>query len=310
MIWVFVAINLAGARSGGGVQIVTTVLKLLPMFAIMLLAAWLLLTDPHEFTRQPPSTPLTFKDLLAASTVALFAMLGIESATIPAGRVRDPERTIPRATLAGTIVTAAIYVAVSATAILLLPQAQLAKSSAPFVDLLDRFLGHNNGRWLAAFVVVSGLGALNGWTLLVGELTRSMAAQGVLPRPFTRLNSRGAPTLALVVTAVLASALVLMNYSKSLVQGFTFLTLVVTAANLPLYLFCAFALVRRWLVSRNGPDIGSAGGRDVLVLGALGTVYSTFAIAGLGSEPFLWSLALGAIGLPVWWFMRRREAAV
>ena len=305
MIWLFVAINLRGARSGGGVQVVTTALKLLPMLAIISLAAWVLLTDPAEYTRHPPPNPITFADLLAASTISLFAMLGIESATIPAGRVRDPERTIPHSKMAGTLVTAVIYVLVSAAAILLIPQAQLAKSTAPFVDLLDRFLGQANGRWLAAFVVVSGLGALNGWTLLVGELTRSMALQGVLPRRLARLNARGAPGLALCITGVLGSALVLMNYSKSLVQGFTFLTLVVTAANLPLYLMSAVALVCVWQRNRT-TTVATTVSRDVLALGVLGTAYSIFAIAGLGGEPFLWSLVLGIAGFPIYFIMRRR----
>jgi len=232
-------------------------------------------------------------------------MLGVEAATIPAGRVRDPARTIPRATMAGTLLTAAIYVAVSTIAILLIPQQELAASTAPFVDLLNRYASHGNGQWLAAFVVVSGLGALNGWTLLVGELTRSMAVHDVLPAGFQKLNRHGAPALALVVTGLLASAMVLMNYSKSLVEGFTFLTLVVTAANLPLYLFCALALGLYW--SRR---TARAGSRDVLVLGVLGTAYSIFAFVGLGREPFLWSLALAAAGLPIYVLMRKRHAFI
>jgi APA family basic amino acid/polyamine antiporter len=302
ILWVFVVISLFGARTGGGVQVVTTALKLLPMAAIILLGLWILFSEPATYTRQVPATPLTLKDLMAASTIALFAMLGVECATIPAGSVKDPERTIPRATMAGTILTAAIYVAVSSVAILLLPQAQLAESTAPFADLLDRYTGQGNGRWLAAFVVVSGLGALNGWTLLAGELTRSMSQHGVLPARFASANSRGAPAFALIVIGVLASAMVLMNYSKSLVQGFTFLTLVVTAANLPLYLFCALALVRLWQ-TRARPVTG-----DVLVLGVLGMAYSIFAFVGLGREPFLWSLALAAAGLPIYAWMRRRGA--
>jgi len=239
---------------------------------------------------------------MAASTVALFAMLGIESAAVPAGRVRDPDRTIPRATMAGTLLTAAIYVVVSSMALLLIPQQQLAGSSAPFVDLLDGFTGMGNGRLLAIFVVVSGLGALNGWTLLVGELTATMARHGTLPRPLERLNARGAPAIALLVTGLFATAMVLMNYSKSLVEGFTFLTLVVTAANLPLYLFCAWALVVLW---RRGERRLPG---DLLVLGLLGTAYAVFAFIGLGREPFLWALALGAIGLPLYALMRKRRA--
>ena len=303
LIWLAVVVNNLGARMGGRVQVVTTAIKLLPMVVVILLGAWLLLTEPAAYTRNPPTTPLTLADLMAASTVALFAMLGIESAAVPAGRVRDPERTIPRATMVGTLATAAIYLAVSSMALLLLPQQELAESSAPFVDLLNRYMGAGNGQVLALFVVISGLGALNGWTLLVGELTATMASHGTLPIRLGQLNSRGAPGLALVVTGALATAMVLMNYSKSLVEGFTFLTLVVTAANLPLYLLCAFALAVLW---RRGARPAS---RDLLVLGLLGTAYSVFAFVGLGREPTLWSLALAGAGLPLYLLMRARRKA-
>jgi APA family basic amino acid/polyamine antiporter len=95
--------------------------------------------------------------------------------------------------------------------------------------------------------------------------------------------------------------MVLMNYSKTLVEGFTFLTLVVTAANLPLYLFCAVGLVVLW---RRGQRPASS---DMAVLGVLGTVYSIFAFVGLGREPFLWALALAAAGLPLYALMRVRR---
>jgi APA family basic amino acid/polyamine antiporter len=303
LLWSFVLVNLLGTRTGGEVQVATTVLKLLPMVFIILLGVWVLVQDPAAYTRHVPTTPVTLHDLMAASTVALFAMLGVESATVPAGRVQDPERTIPRATMAGTLVTAAVYIGVSTVALLLIPQQQLAQSTAPFVDLLDLYSGHGNGRLLAAFVVVSGLGALNGWTLLVGELTRSMSLHGVLPARLQALNRRGAPAFALVVTGMLASVMVLMNYSKSLVQGFTFLTQVVTAANLPLYLFCALALAT---LSRRH---ARAPARGVLVLGLVGTAYSIFAFIGLGREPFVWSLVLAAAGMPLYVWMRARKSA-
>ena len=301
LVWLFVGINLLGVRTGGRVQVLTTALKLLPMAVIILLGAWLLVSEPAVYSRNLPATPLTLADLMAASTIALFAMLGIESAAVPAGRVRDPERTIPRATMAGTLLTAAIYVFVSSIAMLLIPQQDLAQSSAPFAELLDRFVGVGNGRVLALFVVISGLGALNGWTLLVGELTATMARHGTLPVRLGRLNSRGAPAVALVLTGGFATAMVLMNYSKSLVEGFTFLTLVVTAANLPLYLCCALALAVLWR-RRARPK-----SPDLLVLGLLGTAYSIFAFIGLGREPFLWSLALAAAGLPLYLLMRARR---
>lgn len=303
LLWLFIGVNLLGVRTGGGVQVATTLLKLLPLLFLVALGAWLLLTEPASYTRHPPTVPLSLEGLMAASTIALFAMLGIESAAVPAGRVRDPERTIPRATMVGTLLTAAIYVVVSTMAILLMPQDQLAHSTAPFAELLAGQLGHDYGRWLAVFVVVSGLGCLNGWTLLLGELTASLGRHGYLPAAAERLNGRGAPAVALVGTGMLATAMVLMNYSRSLVDGFTFLTQVVTAANLPLYFFCAVALV---LLARRGERNLP---KSLYVLGILGTAYSVFAFVGVGREPFLWALVLGVTALPVYWLRRRRPSA-
>ena len=298
LLWLFVAINLLGVRAGGRVQIVTTALKLLPMAAVILIGGWLLLSEPSAFARNVPATPLALPQIMAASTIALYAMLGFESACVPAGRVSDPGRTIPRAILVGTLLTAAIYIAVSVIPMLIIPQAELANSQAPFVDLLNRLIGGNSGRWLALFVVISGMGALNGWTLLVGELTRTMATNGTLPASFAKCNRRGAPALALAVTGVLASAMVVMNYSKSLVEGFAFLSRMVTAANLPLYLCVALALVL----------IGRGRSRNDLVTGGLGTAYAIFAFIGVGGEPLLWGLVLAAAGLPVYVLNRLSKA--
>ncbi len=117
LIWLFVAVNLLGVRTGGGVQIVTTALKLIPMAVIIGLGLWTLLVDPSAYTQNLPTTPVTMPSILAASAIVLYAMLGIESAAVPAGQVRDPERTIPRATIAGTLITAMVYVGVTVIAL-------------------------------------------------------------------------------------------------------------------------------------------------------------------------------------------------
>lgn len=303
-LWLFVAVNLFGVRSGGRVQVATTVMKLLPMLAVAGLGAWMLLDAPASFAAHPPAKPVSLGDAMAASTLALFAMLGIESATIPAAKVADPGRTIPRATVIGTFITAAIYLVVSAVPLLLLPHAELAQSSAPFALVMERFAGEGTGRWIALFVVVSGLGALNGWTLLSGEMMRTMADNGAMPAMFARTNRFGAPAGALVLTALLASAMVLMNYSESAVAGFTFLSTVVTAANLPLYLGCSLALGLLWW--RGQRDAGG----DLLGAAVLGTAYTVFAFIGMGAEPFWLALALMVAGLPLYFLLRRRHARV
>ena len=301
-VWFFVLLNLRGVRTVGWLQVLTTVLKLLPMAAVIVLGVWQLFTAPAAYTEHLPTTPATFGNIVSASTTALFAMLGIECATIPAGRVRDPGRTIPRATIIGTILLALICMCISIVPLLLIPQQELAKSNAPFADLLTRMQGAGYGKLLAAFVVVSGLGALNGWTLIAGELTQSFARHGSFPAALGKVNARAAPTRAFVLIGIVTSFMILMNYSKSLVQGFTFLIVVVTAANLPLYFFCALAVVVLW---RRG-EIAHLGRRELsFVLAAiLAFAFSIWAFIGVGLESLLWAVALAAAGVPVYLWMR------
>ncbi|MSQ91733.1 MAG: amino acid permease, partial [Gammaproteobacteria bacterium] len=236
LVWLFVLINSFGARTGGRVQVLTVALKLVPLALVILLGLWMLVAEPAAYLENIQTQPINLQSTMAASTIALFAMLGLESATVPAGRVLNPEKTIPRATIVGTLLTAAIYVAVTAVSTLLVPQETLAASNAPFVDVLDRLLGASNGRWLALFVVISGLGCLNGWTLLGAELTRTLAARQLLPPLFATSNRHGAPLAAMLLVGVLTSSVALMSYGEALVKGFTFLSIVTTAANLPIYL--------------------------------------------------------------------------
>src|SRR5690606_33450284 len=108
--------------------------------------------------------------------------------------------------------------------------------------IADRLLGPGNGRWISLFIVVSGLGCLNGWTLLAGELTRTLASHRLLPPILGESNRFGVPWASILLAGGLATFLGVMNYSATLVGAFTKLSLIVSAANLPLYVCCAFAL--------------------------------------------------------------------
>jgi len=103
---------------------------------------------------------------------------------------------------------------------------------------------------------------------------------------------------------VLASVMVGMSYSRSLADAFTFLTVMVTAASLPLYLFGGLALFKLW---RRGVVRHAAAG---VVAGAAGTcVFSVWGFYGVGQESFLWAIALGALSLPLFWYARYRAKA-
>jgi APA family basic amino acid/polyamine antiporter len=192
---------------------------------------------------------------------------------------------------------------------LLMPQAVLAASDAPFADLFARFLGPASGQVLAAFVIVSGLGALNGWTLILGELTVSFARHGGFPQWLGGVNARGAPTRALVFTGLLASVMMVMSYNDSMAGAFTFLSVVVTAANLPIYIGCALAVIVLW---RRG-GIPHPGPRELrwIVAALIAAVYCVWVSIGIGAKPLLWAVVLSAVGIPVygtyWWLAHVRR---
>ena len=199
-LWLLTFVNCYGLRESGRVQGVTTVLKLMPLIAISALG---LFAVRSTTVRAAAGIPLSAGATTAAATQTLWALLGLESATIPASKVRDPGHTIPRATLIGAALTALICVIACTTVLLLVPPAQLASSNAPFVDVATRFWGAGAGKVLAVFAAISGLGALNGWILLQGELPNVLAKNGVFPRIFARDSRRLTPTFSLVFTSAL-----------------------------------------------------------------------------------------------------------
>jgi APA family basic amino acid/polyamine antiporter len=304
--WFLTLLNWRGVRFAGVFQLVTTILKLLPLLAIIVLAAWLFTTHDASIIRMEPQ-PVTAAAITASATLTLWALLGLESATVPSDRVIDPQRTIPRATLWGTLLAAVIYVLACTTVLLLVPSEQLASSNAPFADALRIFWGDTAAKMLALFAFISGFGALNGWILVQGEMPRVLAREGIFPRIFASESRYGTPGAALFITSALGTPLVLMNYSSSMVGIFTFVILIATAAFLVMYLFCALAALK--LAWRGDLGLHGAGLRWLLIVALLAVIYSLWTLYGAGAEAFWWNLVLFAAGLPVYFGMKRRRAA-
>ncbi len=290
-LWVCSAINLAGVREAGRIQVVTTVLKVLPLVLFGGIALWFV--EARQF--QPFNPTADSLPQVAQATVALtlWAFLGLEAATVPAGSIRDAERTVPRATIVGTLI-AGIATILACTAVLgLLPAEVLKDSQAPMADAARLLWGPAAGIALAAVAAVSCFGALNGWVLISAQLPLAAARDGLFPTLFAKVDARGTPVIGVLVSGALASALVVSNYSRSLVQVFTFSILLSTAATLLPYVVSSAA----WLWRGTGAS---------RVIAAAALAYSLYALAGVGSESLLWGGVLVAAGLPIFWWLRRR----
>jgi basic amino acid/polyamine antiporter, APA family len=299
-LWTLTFVNWYGIKASGWVQSVTTVLKILPLLAVVFLGLFSL----HSSNLSATTTiPLTVSGTTAAATLTLWALLGLESATIPADKVANPARVIPIATLLGTVATALICAIACTTVLLLLPAATLANSNAPFADLAAQFWGVGAGKVVAVFAAISGFGALNGWILLQGELPRAMAMRGEFPRIFARESSRSTPGFALCFGSALATVLILANYQKSMASIFTFMILLSTTACLVLYALCSAALLRlQWIGKLGAARKGSVA---LAIVGVMATAYSLWAIIGAGAEAVAWGAALLCLGVPLYfWFTR------
>jgi basic amino acid/polyamine antiporter, APA family len=299
-LWTLTFVNWYGIKASGWVQSVTTVLKILPLLAVVFLGLFSL----HSSNLSATTTiPLTVSGTTAAATLTLWALLGLESATIPADKVANPARVIPIATLLGTVATALICAIACTTVLLLLPAATLANSNAPFADLAAQFWGVGAGKVVAVFAAISGFGALNGWILLQGELPRAMAMRGEFPRIFARESSRSTPGFSLCFGSALATVLILANYQKSMASIFTFMILLSTTACLVLYALCSAALLRlQWIGKLGAARKGSVA---LAIVGVMATAYSLWAIIGAGAEAVAWGAALLCLGVPLYfWFTR------
>lgn len=292
-LWVCTGVNLRGVREAGRLQIATTVLKLLPLLLFGLVALWLMDTQLlMPFNRSAQPLPL-----VANATVALtlWALLGLEASTVPAGQIDDAARVVPRATVLGTLVAGVVTVLACTAVLGVLPADVAAQSGAPMADAARLLWGPTAGTLLAVAMAVSCFGALNGWVLVSAQLPLAPARDGLFPKLFARVDARGTPAAGLLISSGLTTALVATNYSGSLVSVFTFSILLSTAATLLPYVVSSAA----WLWRGHG--VGSR------VVAALALAYSLYALAGTGHEAWLWGLALVASGLPIYAWRRRRR---
>ncbi|AJP71092.1 APC family permease [Sphingomonas hengshuiensis] len=284
LIWLITLLNLRGARAAGRFQVLTTVLKLAPLVAVVLMLAAFVLGGGHQFANHP-QPPFALGQLTPALTLAFFALVGFEGASIAAERIRDPARNVVRATMTGLILTGALYLIVSTGIVLAMPGGALAASTAPVALFVQTYLGEGAGLAVAGFAAIATIGCLNGWVLLQGEVPLGMARAGVLPRWIGRTSRRDVPVAALLAASVIASILVLSNTARTTAGLVDFMLRLTAAASLWLYIgACVSALV-----------MGIA-----RPLALAGIAFSLWAMWGSGVEAGGLSLVLMLTAIPLY----------
>lgn len=287
LIVLMTAINAVGLREVAVVQMATTVLKILPLIAVGVFG--LPFVDWANLWSMGTAEGSAFGSVTAATTLTLFAFLGVESAAISSARLRDPKRNVGRSSVLGTLLTVVVYLLGSLAVMGALPPDVLADSSAPFAEAAGAFWGEAARPIVAGAAVMATLGALNGWLFIQGEFPMAAADDGLFPKVFARRNRAGIPIVGIAMSSVLACAVLLLKFSDSLVDTFTFMMTLSTLSALVPFLLSALAL-RSFL---RGKEAG-AGGRW---LGAVTAVFCGWVIFGCGGEVLTYGGILLLLGL-------------
>jgi APA family basic amino acid/polyamine antiporter len=298
LIWIFTWINSRGIKESGKIQLITTIIKILPLLFVVIIGVFFFKFENF------PAFNLTgesdFASISAVATLTLYAFLGIECATIPAGNIETPEKTIPRATMLGTIIVTTLYILGTVVLFGILPLDILQNSPAPFAEAAKIIGGDYGGYFVAVGVLISGIGVLNGWILITGQISMATAKDDLFPDFFKKENKKGAPVNAFIIGGVLSSIVMLMNYSEGLVEQFEFIVQLTVLVALMPYLFTAasYALVTIEKKLHVGNWV------KTFVLATLGFSYSFWAIYGSGADTVYYGFLLLLLGVPVYIYMK------
>lgn len=303
LIWGSVAVNSTGVRESGIASLATTLLKIAPLLVVGCVGLWL--ADFRAALAPPSETGSPLGIFGSVFALTFWNFVGIESATVPAEDTIDPDRTIPRALLVGTLTVGAVYLLVAFAALTTSPGDALAHSPAPLTDVGTHLLGSAGGLLVTLGALVSTAGCLNTTVLAAGQAAMAAARDGLFPRLFSRLSGRQTPTISYALVGLLASVLLALNFSKGFVGAYTFLGLLATLTSVVPYAFAAAAgliLERRQPAATRSRRWREAGVAWVAFLVCM------WVIAASGVETVYWGFLLLMAGVPVYTWQARGVA--
>ncbi len=297
LVWLIVTLNIFSIESSAKFQVVSTLLKLLPLFFMMFLG--LVGFDSNNLPEMNPTNANPFILLATVTTLVMWSFVGIETATVPAENFINPEKTIPKVLIAAVLSVLTIYILVSIAVAAIVPADELMNSSAPFALAATKILGFSGGVIIAFGALISTLGSLNANTLTAGNITFAAARDKLLPSKFLTLSDAGTPIFSFILAGSFVSFLLMLNYTKGLIDAFIFFAMLSTLSTLIAYLFCAMAELK---FLKNDD---SSKQRNTAIFLTFGTfLYAFFAIWGAGMEIVFYSFMLILVGMPMYAWMR------
>lgn len=243
ILWLFTLVNMAGAKSVARFGGATLVLGLIPVLAATVLGLAQFSPTVFASSWNPSSQTLTH-NLPPMVLMAFWAFLGLECANAAAAKVDNPRRNLPIAALGGVALAGAVYILACLVVQGVIPADQLAKSTAPFADVVARLAGPVAGTLVAVCATLKACGTLAGWILVTAETGRAGAHAGYLPKLVSEADPTATPRRGLILTGLLMTGAALLTVSPTLGKQFNTLIGLSVALFMLVYGLCAMALIR------------------------------------------------------------------
>lgn len=277
-------VNIKGISEAATVQLVLTILKIVPL--IVIIGLGIAYGDIDNFPSFNPQQLSMTEALASTALLTMWAFIGIEAAVIPTGDVENPKKTVPIAVVSAALSVSFLYVGASIAIMFLVPSEVLAASESPFVDAASH-MGPGGALLMGVGALISTAGALNGNIFVMGQMPMLVAADGLAPSVIAKKNKGGAPMVALMASSVFSAALLVLNFTDGLVGAFSFLISMSTLSILAPYGLSAMAEFKRsWHSAK-----GWAG------VALLSVIYTLIAAAGSGWYVFFLGVGLFLLGI-------------
>ena len=298
-IWFLTWVNSLGIFTSGVVQLISTILKIVPIILIGVVGLFYIQWE--NFLPFNTSGTSNIAAITATTTLTFFAFLGIECATIPSSSVDNPGENISKATMRGVWIAAAIYIFSTAAIMGMIPASQLQNSITPFADAAEKIYGHGAKYWVSAGAAIAAFGALNGFVLVQGQMSFAMAKDKLFPAFFAKQNRKGVPANGVIVSSIIITLLMFMNNSKNLAGQFKLLILLSTFFTLLPYLLTTVS----YLIVRAKQATTYTRTKTITAIGIsiLAFTFSMWMIIGSGQEIVYWGFIMLMMGVPFYVYM-------
>ena len=297
-LWLATILNFGGARITGNISSFTIWGVIIPVVGISIIG-WKWFDGSMYVNSWNPHNVPTFEAIGVSISMTLWAFLGLESACANSDAVENPEKNVPIAVLGGTLGAAVIYIVSTNVIAGIVPNLELANSTAPFGLAFAHMFNGTVGKVIMGLMVMSCFGSLLGWQFTIAQVFKSSAEEGYFPAFFKKVTSKGAPIVGMVTITSLQTLLSLMTISPSLNKQFNVLVDLAVVTNVIPYLLSMAALA----VLLKTENVPQPKYKKTVLVAFIGSVYSIYALYAAGEQAMLYGSIVTFIGWTLYGFV-------